>query len=127
MQVFYALCVGSHENSQIVKDGAIGSSMHGIKGNPKLKCAIPSAPSSPKFEGVSTIGTANNPIDQDMSLGDTPSNPPLQGVRPNETSNLPTSDAFGKSNTTIHSLRRLVRKTWMLLLMRLRSKSLPLI
>ena len=34
-----------------------------------------------------------------MSLDDTPSNPPLQGVRPNETSNLPTSNAFGKRNT----------------------------
>ena len=36
-----------------------------------------------------------------MSLDNTPRNPPLQGVRPNETSNLPTSNAFGKSNTGV--------------------------
>ena len=63
VQVFYVLCVGGHENSQIVSNGAIGSSIHGIGGNPKLKGAIPSAPSSPKFEDVSTIGTTKSPID----------------------------------------------------------------
>ena len=49
-----------------MKDGATGSSMHGTGGNPKLKGAIPSAPSNPNFEGVSTIGTTISPIDQDV-------------------------------------------------------------
>ena len=63
VQVFYVACVGGREDSQIVKDGATGSTMHGTLSNPKLDCVIPSCnPTNKKLKGVSTIGTTTIPL-----------------------------------------------------------------
>ena len=63
VQVFFVACVGGHEDSQTMKDGAIGSSIHGTLSNPKLEGVIPSCPpTNPKLEDVSTISTATIPL-----------------------------------------------------------------